>query len=316
VLTWPSAARAQRGDGIRRVGVLLALKQDDPEAKARLVAFREGLVKRGWVEGSNIHIEYRWAAGDPGLARVYAAELVALKPDVILAAPTSIAATLRSETQSVPIIFAQVADPVGAGLVDSLARPGRNMTGFAHLEFPIGAKWLELLKQMVPNVTRVAVLYDRANPASTGYLPAMEVAARALGVQIYPAAVHDAVEIERAIEGFAREANGALVPIPGPFMGIQRELIISLANRHRLPTVYAFRYLPVNGGLASYGVDIIDLYRSAASYVDRVLKGENPAELPVQLPTKFELVINLKTAKALDIVVSPTLLARADEVIE
>ena len=315
VFAWPSAARAQPSDRMRRIGVLLAYKEDDPEAKARLAAFRAALAKLGWSEGRNINIEYRWTAGDPERARVYAAELVALKPDVIFAAPTSIAVTLRRETQSVPIVFAQVADPVGAWLVASLARPGGNITGFAHFEFPIGAKWLELLKQIAPNVTRVAVLYDPANPASTGYLPMMETAAQALAVKIYPTAVRDAAEIERTIDAFAREPNGGLIPIPGPVMA-QRELIISLANRHRLPNVYAFRSHPVGGGLASYGVDIIDLYGSAASYVDRILKGDNPAELPVQHATKFELVINLKTAKALGLTVPSTLLARADEVIE
>jgi putative ABC transport system substrate-binding protein len=312
---WPLAARAQQ-ERMRIVGVLTALAEDDPEVKVRLAALRQELENLGWNEGRNIRIEYRWTAADPKRARVYAAELVALKPDVIFAAPTSIAAAAQRETRSVPIVFAQVADPVGAGLVASLARPGGNITGFSHFEFPFGSKWLELLKQIAPNVTRVAVIYDPANPASTGYLPIMEAAARALAVDIYPSAVRDGAEIERTIVAFAREPNGGLILIPGPIMGTQRELIISLANGQRLPNVHAFRYHPIGGGLASYGVDLIDLYRRAASYVHRVLKGERPADLPVQAPTKFELVINLKTAKALGLEVPPTLLARADEVIE
>jgi putative tryptophan/tyrosine transport system substrate-binding protein len=247
--------------------VVIALSADDPEAKTRLAAFREGLANLGWSEGRNLQIEYRWTAGDPERARIYAAELVGLKPDVIFAAPTSIAAAFRRETQSVPIVFAQVADPVGAGLVTSLARPGGNITGFAHFEFPIGAKWLELLKEIAPNVTRVAVIYDPANEASTGYLPMMETAARALAVQIYPTAVRNTGEIELTIDAFAREPNGGLIPIPGPLMGPQRKLIIALANKHRLPNVYAFRYHPVGGGLASYGVDIVDLYLLRADEV-------------------------------------------------
>jgi putative ABC transport system substrate-binding protein len=312
---WPTLARAQQ-ERIRRVGVLLPLPENNPEVKARLAAFRQGFENLGWTEGRNIHIEYRWTADDPERARVYAAELVRLNPDVIFGAPTSIAATLQRETRTVPIVFAQIADPVGAGLVASLARPGGNITGFGHFEFPIGAKWLELLKQIAPNVTRVAVVYDPANPASTGYLPMMEAAARALAVRIHPTAVRNGAEIEQAVEGLAREPNGGLIAIPGPIMGTQRKLIISLANQHRLPSVYAFRYHPVGGGLASYGVDLIDLYRRAAGYVDRILKGEKPADLPVQAPTKFELVINLKSATALGLTVPQALLATADEVIE
>jgi putative ABC transport system substrate-binding protein len=315
-VTWPIAARAQQAGQMRRIGLLMALADDDPQGKTRIAALRQALENLGWTEGRNLRIEYRWTAGDPERARVYAAELVALKPDVIFAAPTSIAAAVQRETRSVPVVFAQVADPVGAGLVASLARPGGNITGFAHFEFPIGAKWLELLKQIAPNVTRVAVIYDPTNPASTGYLPLMEAAARALGVHIYPTAVRDAAEIERTIDAFAREPNGGLIMIPGPIMGVQRELIIAFANRHRLPNVYAFRFHPVGGGLASYGVDLIDLYRRSASYVDRIIKGEKPAELPVQHVTKFELVINLKTARLLGLTVPPTLLATADEVIE
>jgi ABC-type uncharacterized transport system substrate-binding protein len=313
---WPVGARAQQPERIRQVGVLLALPENDPEVKERLTAFRQILEGAGWVEGRNLKSQYRWAAADPKLARSYAAELVALRPDVIFAAPTSMATTLQRETRSVPIVFAQVADPIGAGLVASLGRPGSNVTGFSHFEFPFGSKWLELLKQIAPKVTHVTVLYDPANPASTGYLPIIDAAARALAVDAHPTAVRDSAEIERSIGAAAREPDAGLILIPGPIMGAQRELIVSLTNKHKLPSVYAFRYHPDGGGLASYGVDLIDLYRHAAGYVDRILKGEKPADLPVQQPIKFELVINLKTAKALGLDVPLMLLARADEVIE
>jgi putative tryptophan/tyrosine transport system substrate-binding protein len=313
---WPTAARAEQGDGMRQIGVLLALPQNDPEVRERLTVFRQALEDAGWIEGRNVRTQYRWAAADPKLARSYAAELVALKPNVIFAAPTSMATTMQRETRSVPIVFTQVADPVGAGLVASLARPGGNVTGFSHFEFPFGSKWLELLKQIAPNVTHVTVLYDPANPASTGYLPIIDAAARALAVDVHPTAVRDKAEIERGIGATAREPNGGLILIPGPIIGAQRALIISLANKYALPNVYAFRYHPIGGGLASYGVDLLDLYRRAAGYIDRILKGEKPADLPVQAPTKYELVINLKTAKALGIEVPSMLLARADEVIE
>jgi putative tryptophan/tyrosine transport system substrate-binding protein len=313
---WPLAARAQQSEPMRRIGVLINLAESDPEGQARLAALREGLQKLGWTEGRNIQIDYRWTAGVPERAHAYAAELVALKPEVIFAAATSVVAPLQRETRTVPIVFAQVADPVGAGLVASLARPGGNITGFANFEFAIGAKWLELLKQIAPSVVRVAVIYDMANPESFGFLPMIEAAARSFGVQIFPTAVRDSAGIERTIDTLAREPNGGLIPLPGPLIAVQREMIIALANRHRLPNVYAFRYYTVSGGLASYGVDNIDNYRRAADYVDRILKGEKPADLPVQAPTKYELTINLKTAKALGLDVPATVLARADAVIE
>ena len=313
---WPLAARAQQPSGMRRIGVLMNLAESDPEGQARIAAFREGLGKLGWSEGRDVQIDYRWFAGDPGRARAYAAELVKLKPDVVFAAPTSSVAALQRETRSVPIVFAQVADPVGGGFVASLARPGGNITGFSQYEYGIGAKWVELLKQIAPQVTRVAVVYDSANPESKEYLPVIEAAARSLGVQVSISAVRDAAEIERAIEEFAREPNGALLPLPGPLMGVRRDLIISLATRHRLPNVYAFRYYAIGGGLASYGTNLIDQYRRAAGYVDRILKGEKPGDLPVQQATKFELVINLKAAKALGLDPPISLLARTDEVIE
>jgi len=313
---WPLAARAQQAERMRRIGVLMPLAESDPEGRARIAAFQEGLGKLGWTEDREVQIEYRWHAGDPARARAYAAELVGLKPDVIFAATASSLAALQRETRSVPIVFAQVSDPVGGGFVASLARPGGNLTGFAQFEYAICAKWLELLKQIAPKVSRVAIIYDPANPETKEYLPVIEAAARSFGVQISISVVGNDAEIERAIEEFAREPNGGLIPLPGPLMAVRRDLIISLATRHRLPNVYAYRYYPTSGGLASYGTDNIDLYRRAASYVDRILKGEKPGDLPVQQATKFELVINLKTAKALGLDPPISLLARTDEVIE
>ena len=315
--TWPLAARAQQ-ERMRHIGVLMPLAENDPESQARITAFREGLAKLGWTEGRNVQIEYRWIAGDPDRARTYAAELVKLKPDVIFAATASSLMPLQRETRSVPIVFAQVADPVAAGFIANLARPGGNITGFTQFEYAIGAKWLELLKQIAPQVTRVLIIYDDPANSSeaTAYLPVIEAVAPSFGVQLAIATVRDTTGIERAIEEFAREPNGGLIPLPGPLMAVHRDLIISMANRHRLPNVYSYRYYPTAGGLASYGVDNIDLYRRAASYVDRILKGEKPGDLPVQQPTKFELFINLKTAKGLGITVPLALSGRADEVIE
>src|SRR5262245_52091738 len=314
-VAWPLAVRAQQ-ERMRRIGVLMNLAERDPEGHARIGALREGLAKLGWTEGRELQIEYRWFAGDPDRARAYAAELVKLKPEVIFAGATPSVAVLQRETRSVPIVFAQVADPVGAGFVGSLARPGGNITGFASFEYAIAAKWLELLKQIAPQVTRVAVIYDLTNPETKEYLPVIEAAARSFGVQVSISVIRNAAEIERAIEEFTREPNGGLIPLPTPLMAVHRDLIISLAARHRLPNVYAWRYYPMAGGLASYGIDNIELYRRAASYVDRILKGEKPGDLPVQQATKFELVINLKTAKALGLDPPISLLARTDEVIE
>jgi putative ABC transport system substrate-binding protein len=278
---------------MRRIGVLMNLAESDPEGQARIAAFREGLGKLGWAEGRELQIEYRWFAGDSDRARAYAAELVKLKPDVIFAATSSSLAPLQRETRSLPIVFAQVADPVGGGFVASLARPGANITGFAQFEYAIAAKWLELLKQIAPQVTRVAVVYDAANPESKEYLPVIDAAARSLGARVSISAVHHVAEIERAIEEFAREPNGGLIPLPGPLIGVYRDIIISSASQHRLP----------NG-------------RRASSYVDRILKGEKPGDLPIQQAAKFELVINLKTAKLLGLDPPISLLARTDEVIE
>jgi ABC-type uncharacterized transport system substrate-binding protein len=313
---WPAETRAQQAAQIRRVGAVLALSERDAEIQARIAALRKELERLGWQEGRNIHVAYRWAAADPNLKRTYVAELVEQKPDLIFAAPTSMAVAVQRETRSIPIVFAQVADPVAEGLVNSIAHPGGNATGFSHFEFGIGAKWLEVLKEIAPNVTRVAIMYDPANSASTGYLPLMETAARSLALDIIPSPARDDSQIEDVMNALARESNGGVILIPSPLMGASHRLIISLANRYRLPSIFSFRYYPADGGLASYGVDLVDLYRHAAGYIDRVLRGERPADLPVQGPTKYELTINSKAAKAIGLDVPPTLLARADEVIE
>jgi putative tryptophan/tyrosine transport system substrate-binding protein len=313
---WPLTARAQQGEGVRRIGVLMPSGERDPETQLRLGAFREGLQKLGWTEGRNLRIDYRWGGGSIERTRTYAAELVALKPDVILGAPTSAAVALHRETRTIPVVFAQVPDPVGVGLVESLARPGGNLTGFALYEYAIALKWLELLKQIAPHVTRVAILYDPEQPTSPGYISTIEATAPSFSVQILPHPVRDAGAIERAIETFAAQPNGGLIQLPGALTAEHRDLIISLAARHRLPSIFPFRYYVAGGGLASYGVNNLDLYRRAAGYVDRVLKGETPANLPVQFADKFELVINVKTAKTLGLEVPVSLLARTDEVIE
>jgi len=309
----PRASRAQQR---RRIGVLSSTSETDPEGQRRTAALRQGLRELGWIEGRTIEIDYRWVAGDPGRARALAAELVASKPDVIIASPSSVLAAVQRETRTIPIVFAQVVDPVGAGFVASLARPGGNITGFASFEFALGAKWLELLKQIAPSVTRVAVIYDPATPAATGFLPMIDAAGRAFGVDVSMSSVRDTAEVERVLTGFAAEPNGGLIAVASALIANQRDFIISLAHRLRLPDVSAFRYYPANGGLASYGVDNIDLYKRAAAYVDRILKGEKPADLPVQLANKYELVINLKAAKALGIEIPVAVLARTDEVIE
>jgi len=313
---WPLAARAQQAERVRRIGVLLSTTETDPEGQARVAALRQGLEELGWTEGRNIKVDYRWGAGDPLRVRAHAAELVASKPDVIIASPSSVLAAVQRETRTIPVVFAQLVDPVGAGFVASLAHPGGNITGFANFEFAIGTKWLELLKQIVPSVTRVAAIYDPATPAAPGFLPLIEAAGRSSGVDVSTHNVRDVGEIERVLNAFAAQPNGGLIPVPSALIVNKRDFIISLAHRLRLPDVSAFRYYSANGGLASYGVNNIDLYKRAASYVDRILKGEKPANLPVQLPNRYELVINLKTAKTLGITVPPGVLAIADEVIE
>jgi putative ABC transport system substrate-binding protein len=312
---WPLAARAQQRERMRRIGVLMSLAADDPEGQARMRVFVQGLQELGWTVGLNVQIDYRWAAGDTNRYPSYSAELLALAPDVVLAVGSAAMGPLQA-TRSVPVVFVQLADPVGAGFVDSLARPGGNATGFTVFEYGISAKWLELLKEVAPQLTRAGVLRDATIAAGAGQLGAMQSVAPALGVELRPIAVRDTGEIERTIAAFAHESNGGLIVSAGAGVATHRALIIKLAAQYRLPAVYAWRYYVADGGLMSYGPDNIDQYRRAASYIDRILKGEKPADLPVQAPTKYELVINLKTAKALDLTVPDTLLARVDEVIE
>src|SRR3974390_760983 len=314
-VAWPLAARAQQPERVRRIGVLMAaLSANDPEARARVAAFLQGLQELGWSVGRNVIVDSRWSTGNAD-ARKYAMELVALAPDVILA-NTNALAPLLQVTSTVPIVFANVADPVGAGYVDSLARPGGNITGFTNYEYSISGKWLQLLKEIAPGVTRVAVLRDPSIAAGPGQFGVIQAVAPSLGVELRPFDVRDGDEIERAITGFAQNPNSGLIVTGSPLAALHRDLIIALAARHRLPAVYYGRYWAAAGGLISYGPDFLDQFRSAAGYVDRILKGEKPADMPVQAPTKYELVINLKTAKAIGLDVPPTLLARADEAIE
>jgi putative ABC transport system substrate-binding protein len=315
VATLPLSVRAQQGEPIRRIGVLSSIAEDDPEAKARVAAFEDGLSKLGWKVGRNLRIDYRWGRGDADRLRPHAAELVRLSPDVLFAIATTALMTLHRETRTIPIVFAQVVDPVSTGAVTNLARPGGNVTGFAQYEYNVGIKWLELLKEIAPRVVRVAVLHDPGHPSSTRFLPAISSGAY-VGVNVADVPARNSNEIKQALASFAREPHAGLIVLPGPLTVTHRELIIALAAQHRLPAIYAFRFFVTSGGLASYGVDNIELYRRAASYVDRILKGEKPADLPVQAATKFELVINLKTAKALELDPPITLLARTDEAIE
>jgi putative tryptophan/tyrosine transport system substrate-binding protein len=313
---WPVAARAQQRERMRRVGVLMNLTPDDAEGQARLAAFLQGLQEAGWAVGRNVRIDLRWGGGDAESFRKQAAELVALSPDVVFASGIPVATPLLQATRTVPIVFAQVVDPVGAGLVANLARPGGNATGFTSPEYGFAGKWVELIKEIAPGVTRVAVLRDATSSSGIGYLGAVRLATSSFGMELTPVGITDAGEIERGVTAFARASNGALIVTGNTLTMVHRELIITLAARHRLPAVYALPLFANDGGLISYGPDSIDPYRRAAGYVDRILKGEKPADLPVQQPTKFELNINLRTAKALGLEVPPTLLARADEVIE
>jgi putative ABC transport system substrate-binding protein len=313
---WPLAVRAQ-GDRMRSIGVLTNLAADDAIARARIRAFQEQLHQLGWTEGRNLRIEYRWTAGGDEELRRYAAELVALAPEVIMATGSPPVVALRRATRTVPIVFTLVADPVGAGFVENLARPGGNATGFTPFEYTISAKWLELLREIAPHVTRTAVLREATNPGGIGQFVAIQSAASTLGVELRPIdGGSSGDEIERAVAAFAREPNGSLIVTATPMANIHRELIIALAARYRLPAVYGFRFHVERGGLIAYGPDQLDHYRRAAVYVDRILRGEKPANLPVQAPTKYELVINLKTARTLGLTVPPMLLARADEVVE
>jgi ABC-type uncharacterized transport system substrate-binding protein len=313
---WPLAARAQQGERMRRIGVLMPSAADDAEYQARLTAFLQGLAQLGWLDGRNVRIDTRWAVADADRIRKYAAELVALAPDVILAPGSATTGPLMQATRTIPIVFATIPDPVGAGFVESLARPGGNATGFIAFEYGLSAKWLELLKQIAPSVTRAAILRDSAVASGIGQFGAIQSVAPSVGVEVNPINVRDAAEIERAVAAFARASNGGLIVTGSALTAIHRALIVRLAARYRLPAVYPGRYWVTGGGLISYGPDRVDQYRLAAGYVDRILKGEKPADLPVQAPTKYELVINLKTARMLRLTVPPMLLARADEVIE
>ena len=313
-VAWPLAARAQ--ERVRRIGVLMSLTEGDPETKRRIGAFLEGLRQLGWADGGNAQINYRWGGGNPNDIRRYAAELAALAPDVILATGSVTVGPLLEVTRTVPIVFVQVPDPVAAGFVESLARPGGNATGFVNFEYGMGAKWLELLKQIAPTVTRVGVLRDPALAVGAGQYGAIQSVAPSLAMEASPINLRDAGEIDRGIANFARVPNGGLILTGGALGIVHRDLIVTLAARHNLPAVYIDRYFAEGGGLISYGPDSIDAYRRTAAYVDRILKGDKPASLPVQLPVKYDLVINLKTAKALGVTVPPSLVARADEVIE
>jgi putative ABC transport system substrate-binding protein len=313
---WPLLARAQQADRVRRIGALMTQAADDPGGQDRLLALAQGLQESGWSDGRNVRIDVRWSAADPNRLRRYAAELVALAPDVILADTSTVVAALQQATQTVPIVFAGVIDPVGAGFVTSLARPGGTTTGFASLDYGTSGKWLELLKEIAPRITRAAILRDPRIAAGIGQLAAIQAVAPALGVELTPLGARDASEIERALAAFPSGANAGLIVTAGPSIATNRDLIIALAARHRLPAVYPFRYHAASGGLISYGPDSAYGYRPAAGYIDRILKGEKPADLPVQTPVKYEIVVNLKTAKALGLDLPASVLARADEVIE
>ena len=314
---WPLVAHAQQPDRIRVIGVLVAGTADDPEHQARVAAFRQGLEQLGWTDGHNVRFDIRWATTNADALRKHAAELAALAPDVIVsAAGTTTTAPLLEATRDLPIVFVILIDPVGAGFVASLARPGGNATGFLMFEYGLSGKWLELLKQIAPGVTRVAVLRDPTIASGIGQFGAIQSAAPSLGLEATPFNVRDASEIERDIAAFARSANGGMIVTAAPRSLIHRDLIVALAARHRLPAVYSLRPFFSHGGLIAYGPDILDQFRRSAAYVDRILKGEKPADLPVQAPTKYELLINLKTAKALGLELPTALVARADEVIE
>ena len=313
---WPFTVRAQQGDRIRRIGVLTGTRAEDADNKARIAAFEQALQQLGWTQGRNVRIDYRFAGGDAATSRKQAEELVALAPDVIVSSGSFSTGQLLRATHTVPVVFAIVPDPVGSGFVDSLAQPGGNATGFMQFEYGLSGKWLELLKEIAPSLTRAMVLWDPAITAGIGQFAIIQSVATSAGVDVRPVNLRDAGEIERAITAFARAPNGGLIVTASALSTVHRNLIITLAARHKLPAVYYERLFVAAGGLISYGANFVDQYRRAAGYVDRILKGEKPADLPVQAPTKYELVINLKTAKALGLTVPPSVLARADEVIE
>jgi putative ABC transport system substrate-binding protein len=313
---WPIAAWTQQMERMRRIGVLTSSSMQDLATQARFAALQQGLQQLGWTDGHNLRIDYRWAAGDVDNLHRYAGELVKLEPDVIVANGSAAVALLLQATRAVPIVFTDVPDPIGAGFVDGMAKPGHNVTGFMLFEYGMSGKWLELLKQIAPDLTQVAVLRDPSMTAGVGQFAAIQAVAPLMRIELRPFDVRDPLEIERALVSFAAGSNGGLIVTSSPSAARHRDLIVRLAARHRVPAVYSFRYYVTDGGLISYGPDPIDPLRRVAGYVDRILKGEKPADLPVQAPTKYELVINLKTAKALGLEVPATLLARADDVIE
>ena len=313
---WPQAGRTQPSHRMRRLGVLFEYGQTDPEAKARLEALTDALKQFGWIEGLNLQTEQRFADGDPDRIRRHAAELVALAPDVILGSGAPVTTALRSATQTTSIVFVQVSDPVGAGIVPSLSRPDGNVTGFTNFEYGMVGKWLEVLRQVAPRTSRALMIQNPVNFGWPGYSRVLDTVAPSFGIQPFLGAIRSAPDIEKAIATFSHEPDGGMIVLPDTTTGVHRKLIIELAERHRVPAVYPFRFFVVDGGLLSYGLSVPDAFRGAASYVDRVLRGEHPSNLPVQAPTKFEMVINLRTAKQLGLAIPPTLLARADEVIE
>jgi putative ABC transport system substrate-binding protein len=313
---WPFAVRAQQGEGVRRVGIFMDLSEQDAEGQTRVAAFRKGLQDLGWTEGRNVKFDYRWTAGDPARMRRYAAELVGLAPEVIMNGGLPTLVAMQQETRTIPIVFAQVLDPVGAGFVESLSRPGGNITGFVSFEYTMAGKWLETLKLIAPDIVRVAAIRDLASPSEMGMLGAIQAVIPAFAMPFVAVGGRDAADFERSIEHFAREPNGGLIILPSPNTLVHRRAIMATAARHRMPAIYPYGFFPREGGLLSYGIVPADNFRRAAAYVDRILKGAHPGELPVQVPTKFELVINLKTAKSLGLEIPPKLLATADELIE
>src|SRR5262245_60842983 len=313
---WPMAARAQPAERVRRVGVFMDLAENDQEGQRRVAAFRDGMKALGWIEGRNVNYDYRWTAGNPPVMERYAAELLTLKPEAIMNGGLPTLAVMQKQTQTIPIVFAQVLDPVGAGFVESLSRPGGNITGFVSFEYSMAGKWLDTLTHIAPRMRRIAAVRDLASPSEMGMLGAIQAVLPTFSLPFVVIGGRDAAEFERVIEAFAREPNGGLIILPSPNTLVQRRVIMATAARHGLPAIYPYGFFAREGGLISYGIVPSDNFRRAASYIDRILKGANAGELPVQVPTKFELVINLKTAKTLALDVPATSLARADEVIE
>ena len=315
-LSFPIGARAQQSGRVARVGVLMGIGENDPEAKPRVEALQGGLKSLGWTEGQNIHLDYRWAAGDLDQTRRFAQEIVALKPDIVVVHSTPAVKALRELTSTVPMVFVLVADPIGSGFVASLAHPGGNLTGFMNVDAPMASKWMELIKEIAPTITRVALVYNPHTAPYQSYLRSFDESAPMLGAKAVPTPVLDAGELETVITSLGNQRDSALFVVPDVFVQVHRELIIRLAEQYRLPAVYPYRFFPESGGLMSYGIDTVIVFRQAASYVDRILKGAAPADLPVQAPTNFQLVINLKAAKAIGLTIPESFLVRADQVIE